>query len=130
MTTEFFVVQFWISPELPLLRQTSLVERNHLLLIKKNSVGDPLSALDCSFTGSSLCEWNDDPRDTLAKWRVLYMDRWTGESVCMTRVHSRRRENLAAVAKLWSPLASSICVSFAFKVHGAGRLSVLKHAEG
>ncbi len=93
------------------------------------------SSLDCSFSSSSaaFCRWKDDARDHTAMWRVLYTDRWTGESACMSRVVSRRASLSApAVAKLWSPWVESggHCLRFAFRVEGAGHLSLLKHAPG
>ena len=98
--------------------------------------------LDCSFSTMSMCRWMGDARDESAIWRVLFTDKWTGESVCMYRFqgYSRRSRSKAkqflkevAVAKLWSPYVEPQtvqCLRFAYRFENGGRLSVLKHKRG
>ena len=93
--------------------------------------GSPKSNLDCTFSSSSstFCRWNIDVRDHSGVWRVLHMDRWTGESACMAPFSS---DSGQASAKLWSPFVGSgdRCVRFAFRTEGKSRLNVLRHSKG
>ena len=103
---------------------------------------DGLSLLDCSFPSMSMCRWVIDGRDEAAMWRVLFIDKWTGESACVYRFqgYSRRSRGRAleflkqtAVAKLWSPYVEpelTRCMRFRYRFEGGGRLSVLKHSRG
>lgn len=99
------------------------------------------SRLDCSFASMSFCRWMGDARDYAARWRVLFMDKWTGESACAYRSLEEEEEegsldpsgSQTAVAKLWSPYvkASRVqCLRFRFRFESGGQLSVLKHKKG
>lgn len=98
------------------------------------------SVLDCSFSSMSTCRWGADVRDEEAVWRVLFMDKWTGESACAYRSfgYGKRKAKArfldeAAVAKLWSTYVEPEnvqCLRFRYRFEGGGRLSVLKHNRG
>lgn len=72
-------------------------------------------------------------------WRVIFIDKWIGESACVYRFHGYDGEgplflDKPAVAKLWSPYVkprSALCLQFRYRFQGAGgRLSVMKHVAG
>ncbi len=71
-------------------------------------------------------------------WRVLYVDKWTGESACMYRNNEFAEyygESVrpSASARLWSPFVRRghvQCVRFRYRVHDESRLVVLKHNKG
>lgn len=110
-------------------------EMDFILFTFASSSGNLASVLDCTFSSSStFCRWNPDNKDRIGMWRVVYVDRWTGESACMSKSISRRaqRSKAPTVAKLWSPWmeSASRCLRFSYLLDGPGRLSMLRHADG